>query len=377
MPGVSVTLIILSMHLFLHLYRKMGLIGVISMAHSFVKKLPPNKKGEVRYLARIKHESRFIRSKTFQRKRDAAEWAAGYVSNLENFRTGGKQPCEITFEKLAGDYLRAWKGTDSIRGYSVSTFARHFGKKNIALITTDDCRKALAVWENNKSSTYNKHHAVLSAIFDFAIAKEEETGNTYIQTNPVKRVRKKSLDNLRVRYLSDEEKKRLIASCRQIGGRFYLAFLLGLSTGLRKSNVLNLRWSDVDFERALLIIGKSKNGEPITQPVPAAVMNTLRQHRKVGKGLIFDSDVKPGVPNEYKKQWIKARENAGISDFRWHDLRHDVASTLARDGRSLIEIAHALGHKSIQSTTRYAHLSTQHTARLLNESIGSALEGVV
>lgn len=347
------------------------------MAHSFVKKLPPNQKGEIRYIARIKNESRFIKSKTFQRKRDAAEWAAGYVSNLENFRTNGKQPCEITFENLAGDYLRAWKGTDSIRGYSVSSFARYFGKKNIASITPDDCRKALSGWENKKPSTYNKHHAVLSAIFDFAITKEEETGETYIETNPVKKVRKKSLDNLRVRYLSDDEKKRLIASCREIGGRFYLAFLLGLSTGLRKSNVLHLRWSDVDFERSLLIIGKTKNGEPITQPVPSVVLAELKKHRQVGSGYIFQSEVKEDVPAEYKNQWNKARAMARVENFRWHDLRHDVASTLARDGRSLIEIGHALGHKSIQSTARYAHLSTQHTAKLLNESIGAALEGVL
>ena len=80
------------MHLFLHLLVKIGRIGVISMASYFIKKLPNNKSGQVRYLARIKHESRFIKSKTFVRKRDASEWAAGYVSNLENFRTGGKQP---------------------------------------------------------------------------------------------------------------------------------------------------------------------------------------------------------------------------------------------------------------------------------------------
>lgn len=346
------------------------------MASFFIQKSTP-KSGDVRYVARIKHQSRFVKTKTFKRKRDAAEWAAGYVSNLENFRTGGKQPCEVTFERLVREYLLAWTGTDAMRGYSVSTFARHFGSKNIASITTDDCRKALARWECKKPSTYNKHHAILSAIFDFAIRQGEEAGESYIDTNPVKKIRKKPLDNLRVRYLTDDEKKRLVAACKEIGGLFYLAFLLGLSTGLRKANVLNLRWSDVDFERALLTVGKSKNGERITQPVPAAVMEILRQHRQVGNGLIFESEIKPGVPNEYKKQWIKAREMAGITDFRWHDLRHDVASTLARDGRSLIEIAHALGHKSIQSTTRYAHLSTQHTARLLNESIGSALEGAL
>lgn len=365
------------MHLFLHLLVKIGRIGVISMASYFIKKLPTNKSGAVRYLARIKHESRFVKSKTFLRKRDASEWAAGYVSNLDNFRTGGKQPCEVTFQRLAKEYLLAWTGTDAMRGYSVSTFAKHFGKKNIASITPDDCRKALARWETKKPSTYNKHHAILSAMFDFAIRQEEETDETYLEMNPVKKIRKKQLDNLRVRYLSDDEKKRLVAACREIGGRFYLAFLLGLATGLRKSNVLDRRWTDVDFERALLTVGKSKNGEPITQPVPHVIMSELRKHRQVGSGLIFESEVKAGVPTDYKDQWKAARKLANIEDFTWHDMRHDVASTLARDGRSLIEIAHALGHKSIQSTTRYAHLSTQHTARLLDESVGGALQDLV
>ena len=347
------------------------------MASYFIKKLPNNKSGQVRYLARIKHESRFVKSKTFVRKRDASEWAAGYVSNLENFRTGGKQPCEVTFLRLAKEYLVAWKGTDAMRGYSVSKFAKHFGKKNIAQITTDDCRKALAFWDDMKPSTYNKHHAILSSIFDFAIRKQEETGETYTEINPVSKIRKKPLDNLRVRFLSDDEKRRLVAACREIGGRFYLAFLLGLATGLRKSNVLDRRWSDIDFERALLTVDKSKNGEPITQPIPHVIMSELKKHKQVGDGLIFESEIKAGVPTDYKKHWKRARELANIKDFNWHDMRHDVASTLARDGRSLIEIAHALRHKSIQSTTRYAHLSTQHTAQVLNSSIGGALEGLL
>lgn len=347
------------------------------MASYFIKKLPINKSGEVRYLTRIKHESRFVKSKTFRKKRDACEWATAYVSNLENFRTNGKQPCEVLFDRLAKEYLLAWKGTDATRGYSVSKFAGHFGKKNIAQITTDDCRKALVYWDEMKASTYNKHHAILSSIFDFAIRKEEETGESYIGANPVSKIRKKSLDNLRVRFLSDDEKKSLVAACREIGGRFYLAFLVGLTTGLRKSNVLNLRWNHVDFERALLTVGKTKNGEPITQPIPLVIMSELKTHRQLGNGLIFESETKAGVPSDYKDQWNNARKLAKIKDFTWHDLRHDVASTLARDGRSLVEIAHALGHKSIQSTTRYAHLSTQHTAQVLNESVGKALEGAM
>lgn len=347
------------------------------MASYFIKKKPPTKKGKPRYQVRIKHGERFLKSKTFTRFSDADDWGAAYKSNLENFRTDGKQPCAVTFERLAKEYLHAWKGTDAMRGYSVTTFARHFGSKNIAQITTADCRKALSKWLKNKPATYNKHRAILAAIFDFAQVREEDTGETYIADNPVKKVRNKPVDNMRVRYLSDEEKKRLVASCREIGGRFYLAFLLGLSTGLRKSNVLNLRWPDVDFIRGVLIIRRTKNGDPITQPVPQAVMDMLKNQRQVGTGLIFDSVVKPGVPSDYKKQWIKAREAAEVSNFNWHDLRHDVASTMAMNGRTMAEIAHVLGHRSLQSTQRYTHLSTSHKAEALQNSVGKVLEGVL
>lgn len=346
------------------------------MASYFIKKdtLPT---GDVRYRARIKHQSRFIKSKTFKRKRDAAEWAAGFVSNLENFRNHGQQPCDVTFDRLLKEYIRDWRGTDASRSYSLVRFGKFFGDKNIAQITTEDCRNALKMWEKKKSATHNKNRAILCSVFDFAIRRNEWSSETYIDTNPAKGVRNKPLDNLRVRYLSDDEKRRLVDACREIGGRFYLAFLLALSTGLRKSNVLNLRWSDVDFDRRLLTVRRTKNGDPITAPVPAAVLDILKKDRQVGNNFVFASNIDHRVPSQFKKEWLRARQMAGIKDFRWHDLRHDVASTMAREGRTMIEIAHVLGHRSLQSTSRYTHLSTDHKADALNSSVGKVLEGVL
>ncbi len=60
---------------------------------------------------------------------------------------------------------------------------------------------------------------------------------------------------------------------------------------------------------------------------------------------------------------------ANIQNFRWHDMRHDTASTLARDGRTLKEIAEILGHKSLASTDRYTHLSTEHKSQVLNDTM--------
>jgi site-specific recombinase XerD len=98
-------------------------------------------------------------------------------------------------------------------------------------------------------------------------------------------------------------------------------------------------------------------------------MDILRNFREVGAGLIFPSSVDPNTPFDFRKQWVKALRDADIQDFRWHDMRHDVASTLARDGKTLKEIAEILGHKSLASTDRYTHLCTEHKSRILNDTM--------
>ena len=72
-------------------------------------------------------------------------------------------------------------------------------------------------------------------------------------------------------------------------------------------------------------------------------------------------------------RWLKCLKAANIVNFRWHDLRHDTASTLARDGRTLKEIAEILGHKSLASTDRYTHLSTAHKSEVLNDTMAKSI----
>lgn len=75
---------------------------------------------------------------------------------------------------------------------------------------------------------------------------------------------------------------------------------------------------------------------------------------------------------EIRKHWYKAMEDAELEDFRFHDLRHSAASYLAMNGATLAEIAEILGHKTLQMVKRYAHLSDQHTAKVverMNKSI--------
>ena len=176
-----------------------------------------------------------------------------------------------------------------------------------------------------------------------------------------------------MRYLSEEEKPRLLKAAKAIGGKFYLKVLMALTTGMRKGELDGLRWGDIDFDKGLALLADTKNGTPRHTPIPDVIMNELKRYREVGSGLLFPSSTDPDKAFDYKKQWANCLKAANIQNFRWHDMRHDTASTLARDGRTMKEIAEILGHKSLASTDRYTHLSTAHKSQVLNDTMAKAI----
>ena len=107
--------------------------------------------------------------------------------------------------------------------------------------------------------------------------------------------------------------------------------------------------------------------------LPSPAMAALESWRAVGTGLVFPSETRPGQHFEVRKHWCAALDTAGIEDFRFHDLRHSAASYLVMNGATLNETAEVLGHKSIQTTMRYAHLSTEHKAKLTERIFGALM----
>ena len=116
-----------------------------------------------------------------------------------------------------------------------------------------------------------------------------------------------------------------------------------------------------------------KTERHVTHPFQALLSTNSKKNREVGNGLLFPSSLDQNQAFDYRKQWLKCLKAAKIENFRWHDLRHDTASTLARDGRTLKEIAEILGHKSLASTDRYTHLSTAHKSQVLNDTMAKSI----
>lgn len=170
------------------------------------------------------------------------------------------------------------------------------------------------------------------------------------------------------RYLSEEEHIKLFRELNRSKNhmlKFFIGFLL--LTGARRNEAAQARWQDFDLENAVWTIPKTKSGQFRTVAIAEAVLDLLRvvkqfhdQHSLENPCDYVFGNLKTGRPyqNLYRS-WNKARCAAGLRDFRLHDLRHSFASILVNNGVSIYEVQNLLGHASINTTKRYAHLAPE------------------
>jgi integrase len=136
------------------------------------------------------------------------------------------------------------------------------------------------------------------------------------------------------------------------------------ATGARKMELLRLTWREVDLRRAQIALEQTKNRERRALPLTGLALEEvarLAKVRRLDTALLFPR-ADGRQPIDIRYAWAQALQEAGITDFRFHDLRHSCASYLAMSGASMVEIAAVLGHKTLQMVQRYAHLSEAHTA---------------
>jgi integrase len=162
----------------------------------------------------------------------------------------------------------------------------------------------------------------------------------------------------RVRYLKREEARRLLSELPEHLSEM-VAF--SLATGLRKANVTGLQWEQVDLEKrwAWIHPDQAKARKAIAIPLNEEALGVLR--RQVGKHPthVFSYMGQP-IIQVNTKAWYAALERAGISDFRWHDLRHTWASWHVQNGTPSYVLQQMGGWESPEMVQRYAHLSAEH-----------------
>lgn len=327
-----------------------------------------------KYRARVRVEGNLIRTATFSSKTLAREWAVKTENELRNQKhipdlnarnhTVGDLINEyithmdergLSSAKTIKFQLKEWqKFIGHIQLYSLGPTVITHALNQIAKIKYGGRTKSPA--------TLNRYLAALSCALSYGV---KSLG--WIDINPVSRVEHKRENRGRVRYLSDVERERLLDAAKESRNKsLYTIIILAISTGARRMELLSLKWSDVDLKSGWAVLEHTKNGEmrgvPITGPA-LGLMRNLYNNRK-SDVWVFPNENNSG-PCDIKRSWNTAVKRAGLSDFRFHDLRHTCASYLAMNGATPNEIAAVLGHKTLSMVRRYAHLSDAHKSSVV------------
>jgi integrase len=345
-----------------------------------------SKEGETTYRVRIQLKGYPVQSATFKRLTDARKWAASTESAIRegrHFKTNEAK--KHTFKDLAERYERdvfpQKPASYKKQKAQLDWWVERLGVYVLADITPslivkfrDELATGVTCRGTQRSpATVVRYMALLSHVFSQACGEWE-----LLTDNPVKRVKKPKEPSGRVRFLDDDERAKLLAACKESKTDIlYLCVVLALSTGMRYTELMSLTWGDVDLKAGFIVLQKTKNGERRRVPLVGHGLELLRNHarvRRLDSPLLFPGKFKRQQHLDISDAFENAVKNAGIQDFRWHDLRHCTASYLAMNGASLAEIAEVLGHKTLQMVKRYAHLSDGHVSSVV-ESMNAKLFG--
>lgn len=340
----------------------------------------------VSYRVRIRLRGEKPRTRTFKRLTDAKAWAAKAESDLGHgtyvpHTADRRRTLATLIDAYSTEYLPFKANNRDAAGQAaqLAWWREHFGHVTLDKLKPDvlaGARPLLAKRMNRdgkplSGATINRYFAAVSGVCKWAWKEKH-----WLPDNPVLNISKAAENKGIVRFLSASERSALFEACRQHPDRnIGLIVMLALATGARYSNLRNLRWEDVDLERWTLALERTKNGEARYVPIVGAAQTALQAQfdaDPTGEGWIFKG-ARDAVPADVEKKWREVRDAAGVTNFRFHDLRHTTGSYLTQRGAGLAQVADALGHKTLATAKRYAHQNSEHVRNTL-ATIADTLE---
>ena len=280
---------------------------------------------------------------------------------------------DISFGDLAAEYLeyaRMNKAASSFKSDRCRIelhLLPYFGDIPIKRMTSQmvEDYKQMRLKEGASPNTANHELTNLSHMLRLAIQWQ------YIDKNVVSNVKRMRVPEKPTRFLNKGEILRLMEAAKE--SYIYPIIMTALHTGMRKSELLNLKWSDIDFHQCTVTVQAkddwhTKNYKSRTLQLTPSLYEVLREHRNqhlssgIQSGYVFTYCGKR-IRCHIKKSLKTVLRKARLEGVTLHTLRHTFASQLAMAGVSLKEIQELMGHLSFETTLQYAHLSEDHVKR--------------
>jgi len=275
---------------------------------------------------------------------------------------------KIKFEVFAKEFVEVYskvnKKSWQSDQYNLNSLGKFFAGKYLHEITVKDIenykverlKHVIGKHKPGKpktvaAATVNRELATLKTMFNKAVVWKK------LKENTAKTIQFLKEPNGRMRFLEEEEITKVLNNSDK---KMRPILVLALNTGMRRGEILGLKWHDIDFKRDIITLLDTKNGEKREVYMNEQVKTALIRVRKnpVSPYIFCDKDGKPFY--DIRKSFWTVLRKSGIKDFHFHDLRHTFASHLVMSGVDLNTVRELMGHKDIRMTLRYSHLSPSY-----------------
>jgi integrase len=331
----------------------------------------------------LPNDKRFV--KTVGTKKQAEQVHRQIQSEIIEGKWGIRETKNITFTELIKVYLEYAKAnkakstfyTDKVR--IEKHLIPYFANTYIHLLTPQmvDEYKQKRYRDKASSRTINNELMNLSHILKMAIRWK------YTDRNVVTGIEKMKVTKNLPRFLNEDEIALILESARE--SYIYPMIMTALHTGMRKSELLNLQWFDIDFRMQTVTIQSkedwhTKNYKSRTLQMTPMLYSTLSNHLKLQNALGFECEYVftyqgKRISDNVDRTLQRIVLNAGLKDVTLHTFRHTFASQLVMAGVPLRDVQELMGHQSFETTLQYAHLSEEHSKKqVLRLPYGRAIE---
>ena len=308
---------------------------------------------EARTLAMQTIQTGKLRPHGFVPDRYASKRHAAVLLTLEEFLVAKYLP-------YVRSYKRSWVSDESmIRVHIVPAL----GKLAMARLSALDFSGFIETLKHKQLAPGTINRALVLLRYAYKLAHRWSVPG--VSLDSFNGVRYLKNDNRIERYLTSEQSSQLLEAVRNSHNPMLpmiVAFLI--YTGARKREVLDAKWTDIDWVQRSWKISKNKSNKIRHIPLSLGAIDILIQIKSHSKSKEICEYIFPNTRTlkpfrSFFFSWDAARKRAGIPELRVHDLRHSFASFLVNAGRSLYEVQELLGHADIKTTSRYAHLSRE------------------
>ncbi len=328
------------------------------------------------------HQGKRIRRKVGPSKK-VAEMALAdvQVKKAKKEFLGVCEPKRILFKDFATEYLEYSKANKARSSYErdITTIEKHllpqWGHTDLSRITPKmiEDYKTMRL-QSVLASTVNRDLNTVKHMFRMAV----EWG--HLKEQPTKSTKWMKTSKGLFRFLSKEEADTFLRACASSDNpHLYSIIVVAMHTGMRRGEILRLRWQDVDFKGNKIDVvsgtgGHTKNYESRVIPMNGFLRDVLRKHpRHIDSPYVFFAS--NGQPfADVDTSFATALRRSGLQHFRFHDLRHTFASWLVMGGVDLRTVQELLGHKDIRMTMRYSHLAPDHMRNAVAILDGGAVD---